>query len=102
MKMLEMVLAGMTYALLAVVVKIDAGDFRVVVKSGTPSANEEAMPSLDGASTWLNSVPLTATALRGRVVLVDFWRSGQRELPYFRKCRCRSTAYRFRHFSYHH
>src|SRR4051812_26397401 len=73
MKMLEMVLAGMTYALLAVVVKSDAGDFRVAVKSGTPSANEEAMPSLDGATTWLNSVPLTTTALRGRVVLVDFW-----------------------------
>jgi thiol-disulfide isomerase/thioredoxin len=30
-------------------------------------------PSLDGATGWLNSDPLTPTALRGRVVLVDFW-----------------------------
>ncbi|TKI06589.1 cytochrome c biogenesis protein DipZ [Martelella alba] len=31
------------------------------------------MPSLDGAVRWLNSPPLTAAALRGKVVLVDFW-----------------------------
>ena len=31
------------------------------------------MPSLDGASGWLNSEPLSPAALRGRVVLVDFW-----------------------------
>ena len=31
------------------------------------------LPSLDGASTWLNSAPLDATHLRGKVVLVDFW-----------------------------
>ena len=31
------------------------------------------MPSLDGASGWLNSEPLSPDALRGRVVLVDFW-----------------------------
>jgi thiol-disulfide isomerase/thioredoxin len=31
------------------------------------------MPSLGGASTWLNSEPLGPAELRGRVVLVDFW-----------------------------
>jgi thiol-disulfide isomerase/thioredoxin len=31
------------------------------------------MPSLDGATGWLNSPPLTADGLRGRVVVVDFW-----------------------------
>ncbi|WP_373322203.1 thioredoxin family protein [Paraburkholderia adhaesiva] len=31
------------------------------------------LPSLDGASTWLNSPPLDAAQLRGKVVLVDFW-----------------------------
>jgi thiol-disulfide isomerase/thioredoxin len=31
------------------------------------------MPSLDGATGWLNSPPLTAADLRGRVVLVNFW-----------------------------
>lgn len=34
---------------------------------------EGDLPSLDGAVQWLNSPPLTAAALRGKVVLVDFW-----------------------------
>jgi hypothetical protein len=29
-----------------------------------------------GGGPWLNSQPLTMRALRGRVVLVDFWTSG--------------------------
>jgi hypothetical protein len=33
---------------------------------------ESAMPSLAGATEWLNSEPLTAAGLQGRVVLVDF------------------------------
>src|SRR5476649_292688 len=35
--------------------------------------NQGPMPSLDGAVQWLNSPPLTAETLRGKVVLVDFW-----------------------------
>ena len=31
------------------------------------------LPSFGGATTWLNSEPLDAESLRGRVVLVDFW-----------------------------
>lgn len=31
------------------------------------------MPSLDGATGWLNSEPLGPAELRGHVVLVDFW-----------------------------
>jgi hypothetical protein len=35
---------------------------------------EGAIPSLGGATGWLNSPPLTPTAsLRGKVALVDFW-----------------------------
>ncbi|MGA3302227.1 MAG: cytochrome c biogenesis protein DipZ [Methylovirgula sp.] len=34
---------------------------------------EGPFPSLDGAVAWLNSPPLTPQALRGKVVLVDFW-----------------------------
>ena len=34
---------------------------------------EGRMPSLDGATGRLNSPPLTADGLRGRVVVVDFW-----------------------------
>jgi len=46
------------------------------------------MPSLDGAITWLNSPPLSAAQLRGKVVLVDFWTytcvNWRRTLPYVR------------------
>jgi cytochrome c biogenesis protein CcdA/thiol-disulfide isomerase/thioredoxin len=34
---------------------------------------EGELPSLSGAEAWLNSPPLTAQALRGKVVLIDFW-----------------------------
>jgi thiol-disulfide isomerase/thioredoxin len=34
---------------------------------------EGRMPSLDGATGWVNSPPLPAADLRGRVVLVQFW-----------------------------
>ncbi|MDF3080000.1 cytochrome c biogenesis protein DipZ [Burkholderia sola] len=34
---------------------------------------EGTLPPLDGAVQWLNSPPLTAAGLRGKVVLVDFW-----------------------------
>ncbi|MGU7815507.1 cytochrome c biogenesis protein DipZ [Burkholderia sp. AW49-1] len=34
---------------------------------------EGTLPSLDGAVQWLNSPPLTAAGLHGKVVLVDFW-----------------------------
>jgi thiol-disulfide isomerase/thioredoxin len=49
---------------------------------------EGSMPDLDGATEWLNSTPLTAVGLRGRVVLVDFWTytcvNWLRTLPYVR------------------
>jgi cytochrome c biogenesis protein CcdA/thiol-disulfide isomerase/thioredoxin len=34
---------------------------------------EGTFPALSGAVDWLNSPPLTAASLRGKVVLVDFW-----------------------------
>jgi thiol-disulfide isomerase/thioredoxin len=34
---------------------------------------EGSLPSLAGATGWLNSPPLTPAGLRGSVVLVDFW-----------------------------
>ena len=43
-------------------------------------------PSLNGATQWLNSPPLTPDGLRGKVVLVDFWTytciNWLRTLPY--------------------
>jgi thiol-disulfide isomerase/thioredoxin len=34
---------------------------------------EGQLPSLIGATAWLNSQPLTVDALRGKVVLINFW-----------------------------
>src|SRR6266576_443530 len=46
------------------------------------------MPSFEGANAWLNTEPLTADALRGKVVAVDFWTftciNWLRTLPYIR------------------
>lgn len=36
-------------------------------------AVEGTMPSLAGATAWLNSPPLTTEGLKGKVVLIDFW-----------------------------
>ncbi|MEI7037321.1 cytochrome c biogenesis protein DipZ [Fulvimonas yonginensis] len=57
-------------------------------RAGTPLPVEGELPSLAGATGWLNSAPLTAQALRGKVVLVDFWTYScincLRSLPYVR------------------
>ncbi len=49
---------------------------------------EGELPSLDGATGWLNSPPLTPAGLRGRVVLASFWTytciNWLRQLPYLR------------------
>jgi thiol-disulfide isomerase/thioredoxin len=39
----------------------------------TPLPTEGLLPGFDGATGWLNSPPLRADDLAGRVVLVDFW-----------------------------
>jgi cytochrome c biogenesis protein CcdA/thiol-disulfide isomerase/thioredoxin len=50
--------------------------------------DEGAIPPLAGAIEWINSPPLTAEGLRGKVVLVDFWTYScincLRTLPYIR------------------
>jgi thiol-disulfide isomerase/thioredoxin len=49
---------------------------------------EGELPSLGGATGWLNSPPLTVANLRGKVVLVNFWTytciNWLRQLPYLR------------------
>ena len=50
--------------------------------------DEGGMPDLNGAVAWLNSPPLSNKALRGKVVLVNFWTyscsNSLRELPYMK------------------
>ena len=49
---------------------------------------EGDMPALGGATEWLNSPPLTVSALHGKVVLVNFWTysciNSIRTFPYLR------------------
>jgi cytochrome c biogenesis protein CcdA/thiol-disulfide isomerase/thioredoxin len=64
-----------------------AGDAPIVNATSTLPI-EGKLPPLDGAVEWLNSPPLTAEGLRGKVVLVDFWTYScincLRSLPYVR------------------
>jgi thiol-disulfide isomerase/thioredoxin len=49
---------------------------------------EGELPSLDGATGWINAPPLTEGDLRGKVILVNFWTytciNWLRQLPYLR------------------
>ena len=51
-------------------------------------AGQSELASLERANEWLNSPPLTASALRGKVILIDFWTytciNWLRQLPYVR------------------
>ena len=53
-----------------------------------PFAGQTELASLERADQWLNSPPLTPQALRGKVVLIDFWTytciNWRRTLPYVR------------------
>jgi thiol-disulfide isomerase/thioredoxin len=64
---------------------------RVPFLHGLPtgqSASQTELASLERADEWLNSPPLTPSALRGKVVLIDFWTytciNWRRTLPYVR------------------
>jgi cytochrome c biogenesis protein CcdA/thiol-disulfide isomerase/thioredoxin len=62
------------------------GAMQVADKSTGTLPVEGNLPPLDGAVQWLNSPPLDAQALKGKVVLVDFWTYScincLRSLPY--------------------
>jgi thiol-disulfide isomerase/thioredoxin len=59
-----------------------------IVAVASTTRGEGQMPDFDGAVAWLNSAPLNSKALRGKVVLVNFWTysciNSLRELPYMK------------------
>jgi thiol-disulfide isomerase/thioredoxin len=56
--------------------------------AAVPLPIEGELPSFSGTTAWLNSPPLSAADLRGKVVLIDFWTytciNWLRTLPYVR------------------
>jgi thiol-disulfide isomerase/thioredoxin len=66
----------------------DEGALRQTTPTVLQLPSEGRLPSLGGATAWLNSPLLTADDLRGHVVLIDFWTytcvNWLRTLPYVR------------------
>lgn len=64
----------------------DFGQNRAPPPQSAAAGRYPQLPPLDGAVAWLNAPPLTPQALRGRVVLIDFWTYScincLRSLPY--------------------
>jgi thiol-disulfide isomerase/thioredoxin len=56
--------------------------------SAVRSSNDRRAPTLDGATTWLNSGPVTRADVHGHVIAYDFWTytcvNWLRTLPYLR------------------
>jgi hypothetical protein len=44
-----------------------------MVSPASPPSPEGMIPSLAGATTWINTAPIPPQELRGKVVLIDFW-----------------------------
>ena len=54
--------------------KSDDKPAMMMMSAGGYSAHvPQTLPDLSGATEWINSPPLTAASLRGKVVLIDFW-----------------------------
>ena len=57
----------------AAAITIAAGKFGVSASAKTWFGDRGELSALANATTWLNSQPLTAAELHGKVVLIDFW-----------------------------
>jgi thiol-disulfide isomerase/thioredoxin len=88
----QFLLAATLAGAIAAPIETSAQDKKMLQHQMTPGGVqlpvEGAFPSLAGATGWLNSAPLTATGLRGKVVLIDVWTytciNWLRTLPYVR------------------
>jgi thiol-disulfide isomerase/thioredoxin len=91
MKARQLLLAGILARASAAPIEALAENSIMVQQTTSKAAQlpiEGEFPSLGGATGWLNSPPLTAQALRGKVVLVQVWTysciNWLRTLPYVR------------------
>jgi thiol-disulfide isomerase/thioredoxin len=87
----RLLLAGILASAIGAPIDTMAEDKSVMPQVARAAVNlpvEGAFPSLDGATDWINSPPLTGSALRGKVVLIDIWTytciNWLRTLPYVR------------------
>ena len=90
------VAAALVLAVVLAVVSAAQGDAVTLNDNGRPKMTHAAvgipvegeLRSLGAATTWLNSPPLSAAELRGKVVAIDFWTysciNWMRALPYTR------------------
>ena len=91
MKANPLLLAAILASAIGAPIETVAAD-KSVVQQTMPAAVqlpvEGELPALGSATGWLNSPPLTAAGLRGKVVLIDFWTytciNWLRTLPYVR------------------
>src|SRR6266851_7567532 len=91
MKAQKLLLAAILATAIGIPIETSAED-KGVAPQTTPATVklpiEGELPSLGGATGWLNSPPLTAASLRGKVVLIDIWTytciNWLRTLPYVR------------------
>ena len=76
MKANQLLLAAILASAIGAPIETLAAD-KSVARQMTPAAVqlpiEGELPSLGSATEWLNSPPLTAGGLRGKVVLIDVW-----------------------------
>jgi thiol-disulfide isomerase/thioredoxin len=91
MKATRLLLAAILAVALGAPIEALAEDKRVTQQVRPAAVQlpiEGTLPSLGSATEWLNSQPLTAAGLRGKVVLIDFWTytciNWLRSLPYVR------------------
>ncbi|MGD0830956.1 MAG: cytochrome c biogenesis protein DipZ [Terracidiphilus sp.] len=69
-----------------------------MMSAGAESADvPKTLPDLSGATAWINSPPLSAESLRGKVVVIDFWTYScincLRSLPYIQAWNNKYKAY---------